>query len=48
MCIVAFAWQVLDDLPLCLISNRDEFYQKILTVLSHLGGRSHELLQADY
>ncbi|HIZ52424.1 ABC transporter ATP-binding protein [Enterococcus eurekensis] len=28
--------------------NRDEFYQKILTVLSHLGGRSHELLQADY
>lgn len=29
-------------------NNRDEFYQKILTVLSHLGGRSHELLQADY
>ncbi len=29
-------------------ANRDEFYQKILTVLSHLGGRSHELLQADY
>ena len=28
--------------------NRDEFYQKILTVLSHLGGRSRELLQADY
>ncbi len=28
MCIVAFAWQVLDDTPLCLISNRDEFYQR--------------------
>ena len=26
MCIVAFAWQVLDEMPLCLISNRDEFY----------------------
>ncbi len=28
MCIVAFAWQVLEDLPLCLISNRDEFYHR--------------------
>lgn len=28
MCIVALAWQVLDDLPLCLISNRDEFYHR--------------------
>ena len=28
MCIVALAWQVLDDMPLCLISNRDEFYQR--------------------
>ena len=28
MCIVAIAWQVLDDMPLCLISNRDEFYQR--------------------
>lgn len=28
MCIVAFAWQVIDDLPLCLISNRDEFYNR--------------------
>lgn len=28
MCIVAFAWQVLEDTPLCLISNRDEFYQR--------------------
>lgn len=28
--------------------SREDFYQKILTVLSHLGGRSHELLQADY
>lgn len=28
MCIVAFAWHVIDDLPLCLISNRDEFYHR--------------------
>ncbi|TXJ02279.1 MAG: NRDE family protein, partial [Acinetobacter sp.] len=28
MCIVALAWQVLDELPLCLISNRDEFYHR--------------------
>ncbi|USA52198.1 NRDE family protein [Acinetobacter sp. C32I] len=28
MCIVAFAWQVLDEMPLCLISNRDEFYHR--------------------
>ncbi|ATO18750.1 serine/threonine protein phosphatase [Acinetobacter sp. LoGeW2-3] len=28
MCIVALAWRVLDDKPLCLISNRDEFYQR--------------------
>lgn len=28
MCIVALAWQVLDDLPLCLVSNRDEFYHR--------------------
>ena len=28
MCIVALAWQLLDELPLCLISNRDEFYQR--------------------
>jgi len=28
MCIVAIAWQVLDGMPLCLISNRDEFYQR--------------------
>ncbi len=26
MCIVALAWQVLENTPLCLISNRDEFY----------------------
>ena len=26
MCIVALAWHILDDVPLCLISNRDEFY----------------------
>lgn len=28
MCIVAIAWQVLDDMPICLISNRDEFYHR--------------------
>lgn len=28
MCIVAFAWQLLDQSPLCLISNRDEFYAR--------------------
>ena len=28
MCIVALAWQVLADLPLCLLSNRDEFYHR--------------------
>ena len=28
MCIVAFAWLVLDEMPLCLISNRDEFYHR--------------------
>ena len=28
MCIVALAWQVLPNNPLCLISNRDEFYHR--------------------
>lgn len=28
MCIVALAWHVLDEIPLCLISNRDEFYHR--------------------
>ena len=28
MCIVALAWRVVDETPLCLISNRDEFYQR--------------------
>ncbi len=28
MCIVALAWHVLDEMPLCLISNRDEFYHR--------------------
>ncbi|ENU33494.1 NRDE family protein [Acinetobacter parvus] len=28
MCIVVFAWHVLDKMPLCLISNRDEFYHR--------------------
>lgn len=33
MCIVAFAWQVLDEMPLCLISNRDEFYHRPSSLL---------------
>ena len=33
MCIVVFAWHVLDDMPLCLISNRDEFYHRPSAVL---------------
>lgn len=28
MCIVALAWQVLDHTPVCLLSNRDEFYAR--------------------
>lgn len=28
MCIVALAWQVVKDMPLCLLSNRDEFYAR--------------------
>lgn len=28
MCIVALAWHVIDHMPLCIISNRDEFYQR--------------------
>lgn len=35
MCIVAFAWQVLENTPLCLISNRDEFYQRPSSELSY-------------
>ena len=35
MCIVALAWQVLDDLPVCLISNRDEFYHRPTSQLHH-------------
>lgn len=31
MCIVALAWQVLDEAPLCLLSNRDEFYNRAAT-----------------
>ena len=40
MCIVAFAWQVLADMPLCLISNRDEFYYRPTAELQlwQLGG----------
>ena len=33
MCIVALAWQVLDELPVCLISNRDEFYHRPSSLL---------------
>ncbi|WP_227430886.1 NRDE family protein [Psychrobacter sp. I-STPA6b] len=28
MCIVAIAWQLFDNLPLVLLSNRDEFFQR--------------------
>ena len=28
MCIVAIAWHVLENRPLCMISNRDEFYHR--------------------
>ena len=35
MCIVAIAWQVLADLPLALISNRDEFYARAALPLQH-------------
>lgn len=34
MCIVALAWQVLADTPLCLISNRDEFYRRPTAALA--------------
>ena len=33
MCIVALAWQVIDRMPLCLISNRDEFYHRPASTL---------------
>lgn len=33
MCIVAIAWQVLDEIPLLLISNRDEFYHRPASTL---------------
>lgn len=35
MCIVAIAWQVLEGLPLALLSNRDEFYARTATPLQH-------------
>lgn len=35
MCIVALAWQVLEQMPLCLISNRDELYHRPTTALHH-------------
>lgn len=34
MCIVALAWQVLADTPLCLLSNRDEFYRRPTAALA--------------
>lgn len=33
MCIVALAWQVLEQTPFCLLSNRDEFYARPTTQL---------------
>jgi len=33
MCIVALAWYVIEDMPLCLISNRDEFYHRPTALL---------------
>ncbi len=35
MCIVALAWQVLDECPVMLISNRDEFYHREARPLAH-------------
>lgn len=35
MCIVALAWQVLDETALALISNRDEFYHRPSANLQH-------------
>ncbi len=37
MCIVAFAWHVLEDMPLCLLSNRDEFYHRPSAALHRWG-----------
>lgn len=34
MCIVAIAWQLFDDIPLCILSNRDEFYERPTQQLS--------------
>lgn len=34
MCIVAIAWQLFEDLPLCLLSNRDEYYARATQALS--------------
>ena len=35
MCIVALAWNVIDHTPLCMISNRDEFYQRPASQIHH-------------
>ncbi len=35
MCIVALAWKVIDDMPLCIISNRDEYYARPTRALHH-------------
>lgn len=31
MCIAAIAWQLFDEMPLVLLSNRDEFLQRPTT-----------------
>lgn len=31
MCIAAIAWQLFDELPLVILSNRDEFLQRPTT-----------------
>lgn len=35
MCIVALAWQVVEGLSICLLSNRDEFYLRPTQSLRH-------------
>lgn len=35
MCIVAFAWQVFENMPLFLISNRDELYHRPTQMLDY-------------
>ena len=35
MCIVALAWNVLENMPICLLSNRDEFYERRSTKIKY-------------